>query len=204
MRVTTTVGSRWSILRIGLFDQSLGGLPTTDLAFPVASALAIDVADGDDPHPLVLEERLDVVEALIAGSDHAHRDLIAGRGLPREPECRTRYDRGKCESSRCRLDGVPQEGATRGRGVNQLFGHSNCPPERHRPGTLRRPGGCPDSGRNRTLDANCMVFVPSLQSGSQCGVEKLGFPELEGWTQDVCFCCTSSVRPPLEKGGRGG
>ena len=35
-------------------------------------------------------------------------------------------------------------------------------------------------------------------------VEKLVFTELEGRNQDVCFCCTSSVRPPLEKGGQGG
>ena len=36
------------------------------------------------------------------------------------------------------------------------------------------------------------------------GVEKLGFTEIKGWIQDVCFCCASSVRPPLEKGGQGG
>ena len=34
--------------------------------------------------------------------------------------------------------------------------------------------------------------------------EKLGFTELEGRIHDVCFCCASSVRPPLEKGGQGG
>ena len=36
------------------------------------------------------------------------------------------------------------------------------------------------------------------------GVATLGFTELEGRNQDVCYCCASPVRPPLAKGGQGG
>ena len=44
----------------------------------------------------------------------------------------------------------------------------------------------------------------TCSGGRGWGVEKLGFTELEGWIQDMCFCYASLVRPPLEKGGQGG
>ena len=65
-----------------LLDQPPGGLATADLAVPVAGALAVDVADGDDLDPLVPEERADVVEALVARADHAQGDPVAGRDRP--------------------------------------------------------------------------------------------------------------------------
>ena len=42
----------------------------------------------------------------------------------------------------------------------------------------------------------------SGQTAKGWDVEKLGFTELEGWIQDVCFCRALSVHPPLRRRGR--
>src|SRR5207249_2787238 len=72
-------------LRIVPLDQALGGLASADLALPLAGALAIHVADGDDLDALVFQERAEVIEALVARPDDAQRDPVAGGDLPRTP-----------------------------------------------------------------------------------------------------------------------
>ena len=76
--VAAAVGAVAAILGVVLLDQPPGRLAAADLALPVAGALAVDVADGDDLHALVAQERIDVVEALVARADHAQRDAVAG------------------------------------------------------------------------------------------------------------------------------
>ena len=71
-------------------DQSPSRLAAADLAVPVAGTLAVDVADGHDLHPVVAEERPDVVEALVARADHREGDPIAGCRPPRQSRARSR------------------------------------------------------------------------------------------------------------------
>ncbi len=62
---------------------------------PSIGHLAVDVADGDELHPLVVQERLDVVEALVPRPDHRNGDPIAGRDPCAQPQRACRHDRGK-------------------------------------------------------------------------------------------------------------
>ena len=86
--VAAAIGPGGLVLGVMLFDQPLGRLAAADLAVPVSGALAVHVADGDDLHPLVLQERLDVVEALVARADHREGDPIAGRDPSAQPQRR--------------------------------------------------------------------------------------------------------------------
>ena len=81
VRVATLRDARRVVLAVVLLDQALGGLATAELAVPVAEALAVDVANGDDLDAIILEERPDVVEALVAGSNHAEGDPVARRDV---------------------------------------------------------------------------------------------------------------------------
>ena len=123
-----------------LLDQTLRGLAAADLAVPVSGALAVDVADGDDLHPLVAQERLDVVEALVARPDHRDGDPIAGRDPPAQPQRTCRHDRGKRQSGRHALNGGSQEITPRVfRGHRLLLVHQNdsrARGEGHREGSL--------------------------------------------------------------------
>ncbi len=86
-------------LRVVRIDQPLRRLAAADLPLPVARALAIDVADGDDSHPLVAEERIDVVEPLVAGADHAQGDLLAGRRPARKAQRRPGMSVGNAKAA---------------------------------------------------------------------------------------------------------
>ena len=88
--VAAAVSPVAAFLRIMLLDQPPGRLAAADLALPVAGALAVDVADGDDLHAVIPEKRLDVVEALVARADDPQGDPIAGRGRARQPRAPTR------------------------------------------------------------------------------------------------------------------
>src|SRR5262249_19215611 len=64
-------------------DQPPGRLPAADLPFPVARALAVDVADRHDSNPVVPQERADVVEPLVARADDRQIDAVARCDGPR-------------------------------------------------------------------------------------------------------------------------
>jgi len=102
------------VLRVVPLDQAFGGLASADLAVPVPGGFAVHVADGDDLHPLVLEEGADVIEALVARADDAQGDPVAGGDRPAEPECGAGDDRREGESGNRRPGGAAEEGTTRG------------------------------------------------------------------------------------------
>ncbi len=111
--VASVIRLRSGFLGVMLVDQSPRRLAAADLAVPIAGALAVGVADGDQLYAVVAEERLDVVETLITGADHRQRNPIAGCGSTRQPQRTTGDDRGKRHTCRRCKGGLTQESAAR-------------------------------------------------------------------------------------------
>src|SRR5262249_42933529 len=89
------------LLGVAILDEALARFAAGNGAVPVAGALAVHVADGDNLHAIIAEEAAHVVEALVAGADHAEVNALARRGLLVEAEGGGRYDQ------RRRDDGGP-------------------------------------------------------------------------------------------------
>jgi hypothetical protein len=123
--VAAAVRAGLTLLAVVGFYQASGGLATTDLPFPVAGALAIGVADGDDSNPIIAQERIDIIEALIAGADHTQGDLLAGSRPARQPEGARGNDGRKREAGRRRGGGLAQEVTSSGNRPGSV--HRACP-----------------------------------------------------------------------------
>ena len=112
------------MLGVMLLDQPLRRFPTADLAVPVPGTFAVHVADGDDLHPVVLEERAEVVEPLVPRADDAEGDPVAGRDPPAPPKRRGGNDRREGQPGR-----DPRKPRSRGnrdaRGARKLAGNSS-------------------------------------------------------------------------------
>ncbi len=107
------VSLRGTFAGIMLVDEPAGRFASTDLSLPVAGALAVGVADCDQLHTVVAEERFDVVKALVTGADHRQRDAVARGGPTGQAQRGAGDDRGKCQTGRRATGRLTQESTAR-------------------------------------------------------------------------------------------
>ncbi len=114
------------VLVIEALDQPSGGLAAPHLAVPVTRALAIHVADGHDLHPLIVQERVEVIEPLVPCADHGQRHPVAGRNCAPPTHGRGRNDRGERNPGRYPAERRVEEAAAGAiRGDRQVSAHGS-------------------------------------------------------------------------------
>src|SRR5262249_39270447 len=107
--IAAAIAAVAATIPVAPLDQPLRRLPPADLALPVTRALAVDVADGDDLHPIVFEERSDVIEPLVARADDPQRDAVARGDRPGKAQDLAGDDRREGDPRGAGPCGLPQE-----------------------------------------------------------------------------------------------
>ena len=81
-------------------DNPLGRLSSACAVVPVAVTLAVDVTDGDNLYPTVLQKVFHIVGALVSRADTAHDDPVTRGDVSRSTQRRRRDNIRQCQARR--------------------------------------------------------------------------------------------------------